>query len=49
MNPVPAPRENSRYTTVRWWIVGLLFLATVINYVDRQTLSILSATLREEL
>lgn len=37
------------YATIRWWIVGLLFLATVINYVDRQTLSILSATLRTEL
>lgn len=38
-----------RYRTVRWWIVGLLFAATVINYIDRQTLSILSATLRTEL
>jgi ACS family hexuronate transporter-like MFS transporter len=37
------------YRTIRWWIVGLLFLATVINYIDRQTLSILSATLRKEL
>jgi MFS transporter, ACS family, hexuronate transporter len=53
---LPAPHSTeaglepaSRYTTVRWWIVGLLFLATVINYIDRQTLSILSATLRAEL
>lgn len=46
MNPA-APA--SRYRTLRWWIVALLFLATVINYIDRQTLSILSATLREEL
>lgn len=38
-----------RYSRLRWWIVGLLFLATVINYVDRQTLSILSTTLRTEL
>lgn len=44
-----ATEPRSRYTTIRWWIVGLLFLATVINYIDRQTLSILSATLREEL
>lgn len=49
MVPMPTPAGKSRYTTVRWWIVGLLFLATVINYVDRQTLSILSATLRKEL
>lgn len=34
---------------VRWAIAGLLFLATAINYVDRQTLSILSPTLRREL
>ncbi|MES2692268.1 MAG: MFS transporter [Verrucomicrobiota bacterium] len=38
-----------RYLSTRWWIVGLLFVATVINYVDRQALSILSATLRSEL
>lgn len=37
------------YSRLRWWVVGLLFLATVINYVDRQTLSILSTTLRKEL
>jgi ACS family hexuronate transporter-like MFS transporter len=30
-------------------ILGLLFLATVINFVDRQTLSILAPTLRQEL
>jgi len=46
---VSAAEPRRRYTTIRWWIVGLLFLATVINYIDRQTLSILSATLREEL
>lgn len=39
----------NRYRTVRWWVVGLLFVATVINYIDRQTLSILSSTLRTEL
>lgn len=38
-----------RYSRLRWWVVGLLFLATVINYIDRQTLSILSTTLRAEL
>lgn len=32
----------------RWVILGLLFLATVINFVDRQTLSILAPTLRAE-
>jgi ACS family hexuronate transporter-like MFS transporter len=33
---------------LRWWIAGLLFLATVINYVDRQTLSVLAPVLRDE-
>ncbi|MGH9673665.1 MAG: MFS transporter [Bryobacteraceae bacterium] len=34
---------------LRWWIAGLLFLATVINYVDRQTLSIVAGVLTKEL
>lgn len=38
-----------RYATVRWWIVTLLFAVTVINYINRQTLSVLSATLRTDL
>ncbi len=32
----------------RWWIGGLLFLSTVINYLDRQTLSVLGPTLKAE-
>jgi MFS transporter, ACS family, hexuronate transporter len=32
----------------RWWIGGLLFLSTVINYLDRQTLSVLGPTLKTE-
>lgn len=42
-------RFTGPYLSARWWVVGLLFLATVINYIDRQTLSILSTTLRAEL
>ena len=33
---------------LRWWIAGLLFLATLINYVDRQCLSVLAPVLRDE-
>lgn len=33
----------------RWTIVGLLFVATTINYVDRQVLGILAPTLQREL
>jgi len=36
-------------TPRRWLIAALLFLATVINYVDRQTLSVLAATVSREL
>jgi ACS family hexuronate transporter-like MFS transporter len=32
----------------RWWIGGLLFASTVINYVDRQTLSVLAPHLKAE-
>lgn len=34
---------------VRWWIAGLLFLATVINYIDRQTLAVVAPVLTKEL
>jgi len=33
---------------MRWWVAGLLFLATLINYVDRQTLSVLAPVLRDQ-
>lgn len=33
---------------LRWWIAGLLFLSTVINYIDRQTLSVVSPILTKE-
>jgi ACS family hexuronate transporter-like MFS transporter len=32
----------------RWWIGGLLFLSTVINYLDRQTLNVLGPHLKTE-
>jgi MFS transporter, ACS family, hexuronate transporter len=38
-----------RLSTLRWLILTLLFLSTVINYVDRQALSVLLPTLRAEL
>lgn len=33
----------------RWFILALLFLASIINYVDRQSLSILARTIQNEL
>jgi MFS transporter, ACS family, hexuronate transporter len=38
-----------RIPHLRWWIAGLLFLSTVINYIDRQTLSVLAPVLTKEL
>jgi ACS family hexuronate transporter-like MFS transporter len=32
--------------SLRWWIGGLLFTSTVINYIDRQTLSLLAPYLK---
>jgi ACS family hexuronate transporter-like MFS transporter len=32
--------------SLRWWIAGILFTSTVINYIDRQTLSLLAPYLK---
>ena len=34
---------------LRWWIVGLIALATVVNYIDRQSLSVLWPQIEQEL
>src|SRR4051795_2410483 len=48
--PVTAPKAARRVIPgLRWWICGLLFLATTINYVDRQSLSVLKTMLEREM
>ena len=42
----PAPRRP--ISSLRWWIAGLLFLSTMINYIDRQTLSLLAPFLKTQ-
>jgi ACS family hexuronate transporter-like MFS transporter len=37
-----APRSPRRTTGLRWWIVWTLFGSTVLNYISRQTLSVLA-------
>ena len=37
--PIPA---------LRWWIGAVLFASTAINYIDRQTLSILAPYLKQD-
>ncbi|WP_414660929.1 MFS transporter [Horticoccus sp. 23ND18S-11] len=34
---------------LRWWIVALIFGASVLNYIDRQTLSVLAPTIQKDL
>jgi MFS transporter, ACS family, hexuronate transporter len=38
-----------RVQGLRWLMVGLIFLATVINYVDRQTVSVLKKSISDDL
>ncbi|MEN6493789.1 MAG: MFS transporter [Thermoguttaceae bacterium] len=42
-----ATRES--FSSWRWWIAGMLFLAAILNYIDRQTLSILAPTIQKDL
>ena len=34
--------------SLRWWIAGILFCSTIINYIDRQTLSLLAPYFKQE-
>ena len=43
--PTPVRRPISN---LRWWIGAILFASTVINYIDRQTLSLLAPYLKLE-
>src|SRR5579863_4663360 len=45
----PAPSPARPYIrNLRWWIGGLLFASTVINYIDRQTLALLAPYLKQD-
>ena len=44
---IPAAATRAGY--VRWTVCALLFLATTINYIDRQILGILAPTLQKEI
>jgi ACS family hexuronate transporter-like MFS transporter len=43
-----ARAKSSPIRNLRWYIGGLLFLSTVINYLDRQTLSVLAPYIKAE-
>ena len=40
--------QTPKIRNLRWWIGGLLFASTVINYIDRQTLSLLAPYLKRD-
>ena len=44
----PPSRSARSIPALRWWIGGLLFASTVINYIDRQTLSWLAPYLQSQ-
>jgi ACS family hexuronate transporter-like MFS transporter len=46
---IPIPRARRTIPHLRWYICGLLFLATTINYVDRQVLGLLKPVISREL
>src|SRR5690349_18337038 len=45
---VAAPAAERAGGNVRWVVIGMICMVTVINYIDRQTLSVLAPTIREE-
>jgi ACS family hexuronate transporter-like MFS transporter len=45
----PPLEDQGQTSRVRWWVCGLLFLATAINYTDRAVIGVLKPTLQKEL
>ena len=45
----PATKSRGKIRHLRWWIAGLLLLASILNYIDRQALSILAPTIQADL
>jgi len=44
----PSAARRVPIPNLRWWIGGLLFAMTVINYIDRQTINVLAPILKKE-
>lgn len=45
---VDRPPMRRTVSRLRWWVGGMLFASTVINYLDRQTLSLLAPFLKTQ-
>jgi ACS family hexuronate transporter-like MFS transporter len=39
---------KGRFTNLRWLMIGMIFMLTVVNYIDRMTLAVLAPTIMEE-
>ena len=49
-NPTTHAQESAfKLPHLRWWIIGLVFLATLINYIDRLTVSVLAPIITADL
>src|SRR5499425_3773861 len=44
----PSASRPFAISHLRWWIAAVLFASTIINYLDRQTLSLLAPFLKVE-
>jgi len=45
----PEPSSGTRLGRVRWTVCAMLFVATSINYMDRQVIAILKPTLEHSI
>ncbi|HTZ32205.1 MAG TPA: MFS transporter [Methylomirabilota bacterium] len=45
---VPNHAAHRSIPSLRWWIAAILFASTVINYIDRQTLSLLAPYFKQD-
>src|SRR6478735_2337821 len=49
----PAPRQpdmpTRRIKGLRWWMIGLLMLGSIINYLTRSTLAVAAPTILKDL
>ena len=46
---IPAQTPSGTIANLRWYICGLLFFATTVNYIDRQVLGLLKPVLEKEM
>lgn len=49
IDPVTTADTGFKLRGLRWWIIGLVFFATLINYIDRLTLSALAPEIIRDL